>query len=213
MFASSVTGVAVERDTMPCFVADEFGGVAVVAALGESESRGVLGVRIHQHLTPLPIDENTCAVGYRVEQVAQASDRRDAKRARQNRRVTRWSAVFEDQRCDVRTVEVQGVRGQELLRDQHRPWWKVLQHFRRPVSHGAEQSVLDIHDVVSALTDVLVLDCCQLLYQDVRFLIQRELGVDSRLGDAPLNLHDEIAVFEQRKVRSKDFRFGLTDFG
>lgn len=114
---------------------------------------------------------------------------------------------------DVRAVEVERVRGQELASDDHRARREPLERFPCAVPEMLEQPPRHVGHVVRALTEHLVARIANLRGDGLGLELERVLGVDALRINAPLDAQHEAAVLEEQQMRADDLGFRHADLG
>ncbi|OPZ13310.1 MAG: hypothetical protein BWZ10_02019 [candidate division BRC1 bacterium ADurb.BinA364] len=146
-----------------------------------------------------------------------AADRRDAKRARQNRGVRRGPAVFGDQPARQRRVHRHG-QGRRQFAGDHDPVAARLaiarlgaEQIGRHAAQGVEQAAAHIADVGGALAQIVVGDAAKARFEIVQRLANGAFRASAVFVDSPPHQRGRFGIAQNHSLRFEDLRLGLAD--
>ncbi len=147
-------------------------------------------IGVDDHHTALAVHDQHFAVADQLPRVVRRDDRGHVETARDDRRMRGHAAQVGEERAIAVVLELDHVRGREVVRDEDR---LLLGHRRRQRTGFAHQALqhplADLDDVRLAFAQVRVFDLLELLDQDAHLLGERPLGVAALLvQDHPVDV-------------------------
>ena len=144
----------------------------------------------------LAVDDQHLAVADQLPRVVRRHHRRHVEAARDDRGMRRHAAQVGEKRAVAVLLELDHVRGREVVGDQDR---LLLRHRRGQRARLAEQTLqhalADLDDVRLALAQVRILDLLELLDQHAHLLRERPLRVTALFqNDLPRDLGERRVV-------------------
>ena len=151
------------------------------------------------------VDDQDLAVADHPARVVRRHHRRHVEPARDDRGVRRRPAEVGQERAVAVRLELDDVRGRQVVGDEDRLFLGGRRRQRARAAHQPLQHALDhLHDVRAPLAQVRILDLVELLDQHRHLLGQRPLGVAALLGDDLLRHLGERGVVEDHPVHVEE---------